>query len=171
MKEGQNTKIHQATAESMEEPNLIKNYNQDKKPSECDDDPDIQIISFSYGEADHSKGYLSAPDPVRLEVNPSSVTLGVIPSSLRLEVIPEEGGISSCDLPSYNQLSDSTVSNVFSRYHHQANTVRRTDITFTKLRRKEAFPVKENKTSMKRKLFTKRSKLGGDLLEGHSWSD
>ena len=67
---------------------------------------------------------------------------------------------------------DTTERNCFSRYRYETfndKTFSRTELDFTKFRKamREVLPVKDTKTSLKRKRFT-QNKLFQGVLQGHS---
>ena len=104
---------------------------------------DVQLVSFTEDKSQDCTGYKSAP-----------AVLDVISEESSTDVSPDQ----NC-LPQQG--------NYFSRYHYE--TFRTTHIDFSKLgkSKKEVLPVKETKTSLKRKRFTE-NKLVDSLLQGHS---
>ena len=146
----------------------------DKEESLIDDDGDIQIVSFN-----HEK----PPQFTALENGPACILPIPIQNNKLLDVISEEEDSVEAELPPYSLVEsfntntkkinlNTAEGNYFSRYHYETfndKTFNRTELDFSKFRKtmREVLPVKDTKTSMKRKRFT-QNKLFQGVLQGHS---
>ena len=164
--EASKTDLMQATVESKDE-------------SLIEEGGDVQIVTFN-----HEK----PPQFTALKNPPAEILPIPFHRTNLLDVISEENSDNESytnELPPYSLVEnsitttsintggvDTTDRNYFSRYRYETfndKTFSRSEVDFTKFRKamREVLPVKDTKTSLRRKRFT-QSKLFRGPLQGHS---
>ena len=152
----------------------------DKDESLMDDDGNIQIVSFNHEKPPQFTASTTAPaDNLPIPFHRANLLDAISeedtdPESYTSELPPYSLVESISTNHSNNGGIDTTERNCFSRYRYETfndKTFSRADLDFTKFRKamREVLPVKDTKTSLKRKRFT-QSKLfqAGGMLQGHS---
>ena len=162
----------------------------DRDESLTDDDGDIQVVSFNQEKPPQFTALRNGPadnlpipfhrtnllDNISEEDSEAESYINELPPYSLVESINTQninnGGINNGGIK--NGGIDTTERNYFSRYRYETfndKTFSRTELDFTKFRKtmREVLPVKDTKTSLKRKRFTQNKLFQGQrVLQGHS---